>query len=1051
MKATDITWGGEAKCEFIVEGKMPVILIGVVINLEYDYVSQRYSMIVNGDRYIIAPLNTANKAVLDEYIRDGSWRGNLVRIIDVQESNVIVQMHIFFSIIDFNQLQKLTIQITDNVVDRLPQYAKENPIKFINNEFVYNQNIIFAYNFESKAKLQIISKIWRLDVDRKGNEFIATNMRRDSDIKNSVYMLRGNIEFVESTQNASVSKEVADKLQAISNTKSYFGIWEAYNDLEKLLLFKQAIEDGVAEYTSYEIDVKDAFIYKFIIKENALENCAANDIYIDCTDDEEILKIEKWEDLHEIKDFKPYSIGKISKIKNNVMYIIDENSETKKKLPKSGFLFKSLNGDSARIQRRNQAKLEIAKGAAPIPNLALLIDSGISTLRKFRNEQAITNRLRDTMKKNLGKNVDFNLVQKKAIEVAINTPDIALIQGPPGTGKTTVIKAIIARFEEYFQKNNQGEIPTILVTSFQHEAVDNAISNMNPSGLPANRLGGRRGEESKQQATVSTWIAKEQARCDSLIGEFETPFIYEKINLIKDEYFSWYSKGKDLMDGINILNRILQAHRLNLSYELINMINSIVSKINLNNENLIGMKRIVDIDTEAIAHIVSKQRITETSFEDDGISNALELQYAIECGLGKNEDVPECLLRVISTQGTDEIMFNMFVDYIKGLQEKYLGATKKSNNIKLNTEDIELCIDKALKELENNLLKIRSNKDEARAQILHNYKESISIELVAKTIIDRYSNIRAATCQQAMGLGKDAKNSVYDLVIIDEAARANPLDLFIPMSMARQVILVGDHKQLPHLLEPEVVKKLNRDEKLKELDILGKSLFERLYNIFEGQMRTGGIQRTCQLEIQYRMHPLINDFVSDTFYDGKLKCGLTEQDRTLNLHLFDNKPIVWIEVSKQKYGIETGGRSKEREKEAVLLMENVIKVLRKNDEVKVGVITFYVKQKELLEKLAEVKLTSDDFYRIEIGTVDAFQGKEFDVVFLSCVRANNENENNLKKRIGFLNDNNRLCVSFSRAKSLLVNVGDSETVGVVPSLKKLVELCKGGTGEYINA
>ena len=55
-----------------------------------------------------------------------------------------------------------------------------------------------------------------------------------------------------------------------------------------------------------------------------------------------------------------------------------------------------------------------------------------------------------------------------------------------------------------------------------------------------------------------------------------------------------------------------------------------------------------------------------------------------------------------------------------------------------------------------------------------------------------------------------------------------------------------------------------------------------------------------------------------------------------------------------------------------------------------------------------------------------FMGKEFDVVILSAVRSNTETEMN--KRVGFLNNNNRLCVAFSRAKRLLITVGDSKTV-----------------------
>ncbi|MFN6566207.1 AAA domain-containing protein [Dendronalium sp. ChiSLP03b] len=69
--------------------------------------------------------------------------------------------------------------------------------------------------------------------------------------------------------------------------------------------------------------------------------------------------------------------------------------------------------------------------------------------------------------------------------------------------------------------------------------------------------------------------------------------------------------------------------------------------------------------------------------------------------------------------------------------------------------------------------------------------------------------VLAATCPQSsskqMQFVTESDNAVFETVIVDEAARANPLDLFIPMSKAeRQVILVGDHRQLPHILEDDI-------------------------------------------------------------------------------------------------------------------------------------------------------------------------------------------------------------------------------------------------------
>ena len=1049
MKATDIIWGGEAKTEFTIETKTPESLaVGSLITLGCDYVSRTFYMNFDNNRYTIKPTNQNNKAVLEECVTSGSGFACMVRIVDIEDTNVIVQIHKFMSITDFNSLQTLKIQLGDAVVDKFPQYAKSDPVKYVNDEFLYNGNTIFVMGSNRVDKdFTIISNRHRLHVVRKDNAYVAVDRTRNrADTNDCVHMLRGSIVFVNSTQGANVSKEVGEKLQRITNPESYFGIWEAYNDLEKIYLLMQSVEQGVAEYVSYTVEEKEDYIYKFKLKDNNLEDIFGEDGQIDCTDNGDILKIDTWEKLNEINDIRPTHVGLVAKLENGYMWVVDKSSDSKKKLPTNGYLFKSISGDKVRIQRRIEAKEDIEKGEAPLTHLALLINDGVSNIKPFRNEQPITKKLLRSLKKD----VEFNMAQKEAIRVALNTPDIALIQGPPGTGKTTVIKAIIARYEEYYKKNNPGGMPAILVSSFQHEAVENIIEGMNPSGLPANRIGGRRGEEDKRQLALETWASSLRQRYCHTAKECETPAIYQKLNSVRDSVFSWHSKGKDLLEGVQLLQGYTREYRQDISSTLIDRIHELVSRVSCNGSSEINQK-LKDIETEPIIRIISGQRTTQAAFQDDGFSRAIELKFAIEGGLIENTLVPQCLIDVISTKGKNEAIFKKYAVFVGEMKEKYLSQSTLNEKPQVSFEEVAHCFDELLCELNAALLQKRENQNEAKARVLYEFMDQLQNPTEVKNIVAKYSNIRAATCQQAMELGKYAKKSIYDLVIIDEAARANPLDLFIPMSMGKQIILVGDHKQLPHLLEPEVVKHLNQDQKLSELGILNKSLFERLFVLFEAQQRAGGFARTYKLNEQYRMHPLINDYVSEAFYDGELRCGVAEADRRIMLDIYKNKPIVWIDVNKKKYGVESHGRSKCRESEAKILLDNLKAVISEHNEARIGVITFYRKQKELIESLAESKLTSNELSQVSIGTVDAFQGKEFDVVFLSCVRSNNEKEDNIKRRVGFLNDTNRLCVSFSRAKSLLITVGDSETVCVVKSIKKLIDICMDEKGCFISA
>ena len=313
---------------------------------------------------------------------------------------------------------------------------------------------------------------------------------------------------------------------------------------------------------------------------------------------------------------------------------------------------------------------------------------------------------------------------------------------------------------------------------------------------------------------------------------------------------------------------------------------------------------------------------------------------------------------------------------------------------------------------------------------------------------------------------------LFIYVIIDEAARSNPLDLLIPMSLGRKIILVGDHKQLPHMVEPEivnaVVEKTNKEDAKQ---VLEESLFMRLFNKVSAADEKARLDvnnpmlvtRTCVLNEQFRMHSAICDLINVFYQEEHLRpaCEVGKVDefnkkKEHNLSLYNNKPLCWLDVPiNDCYPMETGGISKSRPCEVEIIKQELNKILSLNSEFTIGIITFYSKQAALIKNMIENEFPSE-MHRVSVGTVDAFQGKEFDIVFLSAVRANNEQE--MKRRVGFLNNNNRLCVAFSRAKRLLIAVGDSQTVAqngdeaIIEPLKELLDRCKQGeVGYYENS
>jgi superfamily I DNA and/or RNA helicase len=330
--------------------------------------------------------------------------------------------------------------------------------------------------------------------------------------------------------------------------------------------------------------------------------------------------------------------------------------------------------------------------------------------------------------------------------------------------------------------------------------------------------------------------------------------------------------------------------------------------------------------------------------------------------------------------------------------------------------------------------------------------------------VSQYTTSVGASCQrsqseQVSNYKRDVVSSlteignelVFDTVIVDEAARANPLDLFIPMSLAkRRIVLVGDHFQLPQMLEPDIEKEMLETGTLSDdtADAIKKSLFERLYKQLKARQARDGISRTVMLDTQFRMHPKLGGFVSKAFYEsegeGKIISGLGEEEFILDIPEYKDTVAQWIDVPYSEGKESRSGTSWKREVEAEKVATEVHKLLESGSDISIGVITFFASQRELiLNKLSKhsichksnegweyspgYKTTSIGDEKIRVGSVDAFQGKEFDVVILSMVRSNKmvcSDENSLRKKYGFIRTPNRLNVAFSRGKSLIKVVGD---------------------------
>ncbi|MBE9253870.1 protein kinase [Synechocystis salina LEGE 00031] len=275
-------------------------------------------------------------------------------------------------------------------------------------------------------------------------------------------------------------------------------------------------------------------------------------------------------------------------------------------------------------------------------------------------------------------------------------------------------------------------------------------------------------------------------------------------------------------------------------------------------------------------------------------------------------------------------------------------------------------------------------------------------------------NVVGATC---LGVAR-FKDRNFDWVIIDEAGRSTAPETFVPMSKGKKIILVGDHRQLPPIIEQELQERALNEQELQK-KILETSLFEYLYEQLPQNNK-------ITLNNQYRMHPDIGNLVSTIFYENTVASELADiKEKQHNLTVFE-KSVYWIstsDVSEDQSQERQNGKSRSNPYEAKVIREILSKIQEdcesKNLRKEVGVISAYRSQISVLE--SSVAPNDKQFWKnldIIIHTVDAFQGGECDIIIYDLVRSNKKNQ------LGFTSDDRRLNVALSRAKQLLIIVGN---------------------------
>lgn len=634
-----------------------------------------------------------------------------------------------------------------------------------------------------------------------------------------------------------------------------------------------------------------------------------------------------------------------------------------------------------------------------------------------------------------------NEKQKEAFFNALRTEDIYLIQGPPGTGKTKVITELVNYLTEHQQ--------SVLLSSCSHIAVDNVLERMEKEkNIFPVRLG--------KQEDISKETQKYMPQFCKLFLQEEIAYRLQKHHNyeISEEDFEKRMRESYQKELEHIEQKIrnnkqkyqledYSEEELELIDEYLRLISNEKKWKNEYAEKKFSFEKVskqyAKLEAEyqtirAKLFLYAEQEknysiISPKIYESRNLEKTMLLQQA-EAVKRKMEalslPIYESQYKIINEKYTRIV--NDFI-YTKNMLEQKKKNSKESVNayvqrIQGGVRDTRNLIKEYKKKKRNMNKRIKKEQmDFVRKKELLERTKHIRTEWQAylpyldnelENIYIELSNVVAATCSGIASYeNQQFKERAYDYVIIDEAAHCNTLDVLIPLSMGKKAILVGDQKQLyPSLQElnqerqqmSKAEKEAAREEYKKLQEICKDTLFAQLY---EKRLHE---QSKTMLEIQYRMTEEIGTYISDTFYEGKLKngvgqcfCGIS------NIR----SAVSWMDSGDAKE--EQGKNRSYKNQKEMDMMLGFLEMMDKQltEEKSIGIICYYRLQADEIRK--SISNINYNYLKVECGTIDGFQGKEKDWILINLVRTEGYTR--------FIEDENRLNVAVSRARELALVVG----------------------------
>ncbi|XP_060926857.1 putative helicase mov-10-B.2 [Limanda limanda] len=296
-------------------------------------------------------------------------------------------------------------------------------------------------------------------------------------------------------------------------------------------------------------------------------------------------------------------------------------------------------------------------------------------------------------------------------------------------------------------------------------------------------------------------------------------------------------------------------------------------------------------------------------------------------------------------------------------------------------------------------------------------------------------------------------------VFVDEAGHAVETECLIPLAgllhaQTGQVVLAGDPKQLGPILRSPLALKHG----------LGVSLLQRMMTHFSLYQKDHGeldCRFVTKLLCNYRSHPSILKVPNELFYDSELLCSADEVLR--------NSYCNWPHLPKIGFPLIFHGVTGVDEREASspsffnraeveVLMEYVKKLLENQGKKglatisprDIGIIAPYRKQVQKIRQALNKVQKSFKFMnmdQLKVGSVEEFQGQERRVILVSTVRSSSRYTDFDKQfNLGFVKNEKRFNVAITRAKALLIVLGNPRVLNTDPTWAHFIKFCSDSGG-----